>query len=194
MPIATQANQEWLSWPRHDAARNASQQAPKWYALWTRSHCEQIVYEQLTAKGFDAFLPKIDVWSRRGGLRNLIRLPLFPGYLFLRHAMDKLSYIEVCKARGRGLVRVLGERWDHLAVVPEREIEAIQKITEASLPALPHPYLREGQRVRITHGPLANVEGILVRVKPEKGLLVLSIDLLQRSVAIELDCTLAVPA
>jgi len=79
-------------------------------------------------------------------------------------------------------------------VVPGAEIEAIQVVMQASLSALPYPYLREGQRIRITSGPLANVEGILVRINPTKGLLVLSIDLLRRSVAVEVDCTLVVPA
>src|SRR5262245_12597683 len=66
-----------------------------WYVLWTRSNCEQHVHDQLMAKGFDLFLPRVEVWSRRGGLRQLTRLPMFPGYLFLRRAMDKRSYIEV---------------------------------------------------------------------------------------------------
>lgn len=107
--------------------------------LGVRQHA--LVCDQLRAKGFHLLLPKIDVWSRRGGLRRLIPSPLFPGYLFL-----------------------------------------------------PHPYLREGQRVRITRGPLAGVEGILVHSKPHKGLLVFSIELLQRSVAVEVDCTLVVAA
>ena len=171
---------------------SAAPQAPGWYILWTRSHCEQLVHDQLAAKGFCLLLPKINIWSRRGGLRHLSNLPMFPGYLFLRREMDKGSYIEVCKARG--LVRILGERWDRLAVVPDGEIEAIQKVLNSSLPAVPHPYLREGQRVRITRGPLADVEGILVRMKPDKGLLVLSVDLLQRSLAVEVDCTLVAAA
>ena len=60
------------------------------------------------------------------------------------------------------------------------------------MPILPYAYsyLREGQRVRITRGPLADVEGVLVRSKPNKGLLVLSVDLLQRSYAVQVDCTL----
>jgi transcription antitermination factor NusG len=117
---------------------------------------------------------------------------MFPGYLFLRHAMDKSSYIEVRKTRG--LVCVLGERWDCLAEVPDSEIEAVQTALQASIPVFAHAYLREGQRVRITRGPLADVEGILVRQKPDKGLLVLSVDLLRRSVAVEVDCTWAVAA
>jgi|SRR5919109_2525704 transcription antitermination factor NusG len=164
----------------------------QWYALYTRSHCEQLVYDQLVAKGFHLFLPRIDVWSQRAGKRHLVSVPMFPGYLFLQHTMDKASYIEVRKARG--LVRILGERWDRLGVVPDIEIEAIQKVLNTTFPVLPHPYLREGQRVRITRGPLTGIEGILVQSKPAKGLLILSIDLLQRSVAVEVDCSVVTAA
>jgi transcription antitermination factor NusG len=160
---------------------------PRWRVLWTHSNCEQLVHDQLAAKGFDLFLPTVESWCRRGGLRRLSRLPLFRGYLFLRDAMDKAAYVEVCKARG--LVRVLGERWDQLEIVPDAEIEAIQRMVGSALPMLPHPYLREGQRVRITRGPLTDLEGILVRVNPKKGLLVVSVNLLRRSVAVQLDCT-----
>jgi transcription termination/antitermination protein NusG len=162
--------------------------APRWRVLWTHSNCEQLVHDQLAAKGFDLFLPTVQTWNRRGGVRQLTRVPLFRGYLFLRHAMDKASFLEAYKTRG--LVRILGERWDRLEVVPDSEIEAIQRVLDADLPILPHPYLREGQRVRITRGPLADVEGILVRANPKKGLLVVSVNLLQRSIAVQLDCTL----
>jgi transcriptional antiterminator NusG len=163
-----------------------------WYALWTQSHCEQLVHDQLAAKGFQVFLPKIEVWSKRNGVRHRIRMPMFPGYLFAHHAMDHASYVEV--RRARGLVCILGDGWDRLASVPDKEVEAIQRVVDAQLPAQPHPYLREGQRVRITGGALAGVEGIMVQTKPDKGLLVLSINLFQRSVAVEVDCTLAVAA
>jgi transcription termination/antitermination protein NusG len=163
-----------------------------WHVLWTHSHCEQLVHDQLAAKGFDLLLPKIDVWSRVGGVRRLLRVPMFPGYLFVRHAMDKPSYLEVCKARG--LVRVLGERWDRLEAVQDGEIAAIQRVLDAGFRVRPHPYLRVGQRVRITRGPLVDVEGILLRAKPNKGLLVLSVDLLQKAIAVEVDCTLVTAA
>jgi transcription termination/antitermination protein NusG len=166
--------------------------SPHWYALYTRGHCEQLVADQLAAKGFHVFLPKIPIWSRRAGQPHLIAIPMFPTYLFLRHAMGKLPYLEVRKARG--LVRILGERWDRLGVVPDAEIEAIQKVVYARLPVLPHPYLKEGQHVRITKGPLEGTEGIFVRSKPAKGLLVLSVDLLQRSIAVEVDCLTVVVA
>src|SRR5262249_60435384 len=96
--------------------------------------------------------------ARRGGPGRLDRVPMFSGYVFLRHAIDKASYIEICKARG--LVRVLGERWDQLDVMPDADVDAIRKVVGTRLPILPYPYLREGQRVRITGGPLVDVEGI----------------------------------
>jgi transcription antitermination factor NusG len=158
-----------------------------WHVLWTRSNCEQVVHDQLTAHGFTLFHPTVQSWCRRGGVRRQVRVPLFSGYVFLRHAIDKASYITLCKARG--LVRVLGDRWDRLAVVPDGEIEAIRKIVSSGAPVMPHPYLCLGQRVRVTRGPLADVEGIVVRSDPKKGLLVVSVDLLRRSVAVHLDCT-----
>jgi transcription antitermination factor NusG len=159
--------------------------------LWTRSHCEQLVHDQLVAKGFHVLLPRTKVWSRQRGVRRVARVPLFPAYLFLRHAMDKQSYVEVRKARG--LVEILGGPWDRLLAVPEPEVAAIEKVHHAQVPGLPHPYLRQGQRVRITAGPLADVEGILVRGNANKGLLLLSVHLLHRSIAVEIDCTQAVP-
>jgi transcriptional antiterminator NusG len=165
--------------------------APQWLALWTRSHCEELVHDQLVGRGFEAFLPAIKTWSRRKGIRRVISVPMFPGYAFLRHTMDKASYIEVLKTRG--LVRILGERWDRLTPVPDGEIEAIQRIVSADLPVLSHPYLRTGQRIRVIHGPLADLEGILTQIKANKGLLVLSVGLLQRSVSVEIDCTHVVP-
>ena len=163
-------------------------QCLRWHVLWTRSNFEQLVHDQLVARDFEVFLPTIDAWARRGGDRRLARVPLFRGYLFVHHAMDKASYLEVCNARG--LVRVLGERWDRLDVVPDGEIEAIQRVLQTRLPILPYPYLREGQRVRITSGPMVDVEGILVRSNPTKGLVVISINLLRRSIAVQVDCTL----
>jgi transcription termination/antitermination protein NusG len=138
------------------------------------------------------FFPKVGTWSRRGGHRSLTQVPMFPGYVFVRHAIDKASYTMIRKSIG--LVSILGDRWDQLSVVPDAEVGAIQRTLCSSLPIFPHPYLREGQRVQITRGPLAGVEGILVRRDANKGLLVVSINLLHRSVGVNVDCTLVVAA
>jgi transcription termination/antitermination protein NusG len=162
--------------------------SPKWCVLWTRSQCEHMVYDELSAKGFQLFLPTLDIWVRRNGTRRRVTSPMFPGYLFLNHVMDKTSYIEATKAQG--LVKILGERWDALAEVPDSEINTIRRIHQNGVPATSHAYLRVGERVRIVKGVLEGVEGILVRTKPEKGLMVVSVNLLQRSVAVEVDYAL----
>ena len=159
----------------------------RWYVLWTRSHCEPLVHQQLVARGFRLFNPQLSRWSRRGEQRHLIQEPMFPGYIFLHHALDKESDVEVRKARG--LVTILGDSWERRAVVPDAEINAIRRLVQSGETAVPHAYLKEGQRVRITRGPMTDVEGILVRHHPRKGLLVLSVDMLRKSVAVEIDCT-----
>lgn len=169
------------------ADSDAATRAGHWHVLWTRSNAEQKVHDQLAGAGFEVFLPKVGRWSRRRGQRRVRPVPLFPGYLFLRHAMDRGSYLRI--ARARGLVRVLGSRWDRLEAVPEREIDAIRRVLDSDLPRMPHRYLQAGQQVRIVEGPLRDVRGTLVRADRRSGLLVLSIEILRQSLAVEVDCT-----
>src|SRR2546429_9925751 len=98
----------------HAGAVRASP-ALAWHALWTRSHCEQLVHDQLAVKRFNLFLPKIDQWSRRGGGRRPICVPPFPGYVFLPGAIYKASYVEVFKTRGR--VKELPDGWGRMGAV-----------------------------------------------------------------------------
>jgi transcriptional antiterminator NusG len=163
----------------------------QWFVLWTHSNSERRVEEQLKGKGFETFLPMVMSWSRRHGVQSSIALPMFPGYVFVRHAIDKRSHVEMLKARG--VVRVLGERWDRPASVPDDEIEAIRRVAAADVPVFPYPFLTEGQQVRINDGALAGLEGILISTKPQKGLLVVSVELLRRSVAVEVESTQVQP-
>jgi transcription antitermination factor NusG len=161
----------------------------QWYAIWTRSHFEHLVAEQLAAKGFSPFLPEMGVWSKR--LRTSRVVPMFPGYLFLHHAMEKASYIEILKARG--VVRVLEGGWNRLTPIAHDEIEGIRRVVNAGVPVSPHPYFQEGDRVRVTDGPLEGLEGIFVRDKRNKGRLVVSIKLLQTSIAVEVESEMVAP-
>jgi transcription antitermination factor NusG len=162
-----------------------------WHVLWTRSHCEQQVHDQLRARGYEMFLPRTRHWTAPDGEQRLCGAPMFPGFLFLRQALDRESYEEVRKTRG--LVAILGEGWEKPGVVPEAEMDAVRRLVEARVPVLPHPYLKVGQQVRVRKGPLAGLEGILARSRPQKGLFVLSLDLLKRSVAVEIEVTAVVP-
>jgi transcription termination/antitermination protein NusG len=163
-----------------------------WYAVWTHSHCEQLVHDQLAGKGLTVLLPKLDVWSRRRGVRRVVRKPMFPGYLFVRDVRDRGTHVEILKARG--VVRVLGDGWERLAPIPAEEVQAIERLSATRQPALPYPYLTRGRRVRVVAGPLAGLEGILDESRVQQGVLVVSIHLLQRSVAVVVDGLDVVPA
>ena len=136
-----------LAVERSAAVSEQAEGRPRWYALWTHSHCEQLVRGQLDARGFEVFLPTIGVWSWRAGVKHRIRRPLFPGYLFVRDELSGARYVELLKARG--LVGVLGGQDGSPGEIPEGEIDAIRMLVNSELPASPYPYLQTGQRVRI---------------------------------------------
>ena len=169
--------------------RCGSQEHASWYAIHTRSHFENLVADQLAARGFSLFLPQRGVWSKR--LKTTRVEPMFPGYLFIHHGMEKKSYIEILKARG--VVRVLEGGWNRLTPIADGEMEGIQRVVNAGVPVSPHMYFNQGDRVRVLDGPLAGLEGIFVRDKPNKRRLVVSIHLLQTSVAVEVDAALVAP-
>jgi transcription termination/antitermination protein NusG len=158
-----------------------------WYAVWLRSHYEHLVAQHLSAKGFHTFLPELRTWSRRLGPKHPVRLPMFPGYLFVRDAMAKERYVDIMKVRG--IVRVLEAGWSRLTPIPDEDIDAIQRIVRAEVPVFPHAHLRHGDRVRVLAGPLSGLEGFFVQDKPSKGRLVVSVNMLGRSVAVEVDGT-----
>jgi transcription termination/antitermination protein NusG len=168
----------------------APQDGASWNVLWARTQCEQEVHDQLTRKGFHVFLPQQEVWRRHNRVRYRAVVPLFPGYLFLRQRLDPASYLELLKTSG--LIKVLGDGWDRLACVPDPEVEAVRRLHLAHAQIVPVPYqeFHAGDRVRITQGALSGLEGVLLQTRPSRGLLVVSIHLLQRSVAVEVDCTL----
>jgi transcriptional antiterminator NusG len=125
------------------------------------------------------------VWARRDGKSRVVHAPIFPGYLFVRHAMDKASYVEILKARG--VVRILDGGWSRLTPIPADEVDAIHRLVRSGVPLFPHAYFHEGDRVRVVEGPLVGIEGLFVREQPNKSRLVLSINLLQASVAVDVD-------
>lgn len=161
-----------------------------WYAVWLRSNWEQRVDDQLSAKGFHTFLPTLPFWVKRTWQRP-VRLPMFPGYLFVRDALDKERYIDLLKVRG--IVRVLEAGWSRLTPIPDDEIAAIHTIAASDLPVMPHTHLSHGDRVRVIDGPLVGVEGIFIQDKLAKGRLVVSVDLVGRSVAVEMNIAAVEP-
>ncbi len=157
---------------------------PLWYCLHTRSRHEEMVFQRLEDKRIFSFLPKLEVWSRRKDRRKKIQKALFPGYIFVREVLDPLHRLEILKTPG--VVKILGNEEGPVAV-PEIQIESIQTILGGKSAVSPFPYLKEGQIVRVVEGPLKGCEGFLLKIKEGKEKLVITVDLLQRSVAVEID-------
>ena len=160
--------------------RNAAAEV-QWYAAYTIANHEKRVAQQLTWRSVEHFLPVYESVRRWKDRRVRLRLPLFPGYVFVRLALrDRLRVLAV-----PGVARLVG--FDGCpTVVPAEDIEAIRACLEGNRDVQPHPYVRCGQRVRVLSGPLAGFSGIVVREK-SRTRFVVSFDVLERSVAVEMD-------
>lgn len=152
-----------------------------WYGIRTRSNCERTVSTGLEIKGLNAYLPVYRSRRRWSDRVVDLQLPLFPGYVFCR--FDATRRFPIISTPG--VVSIVGFGNDP-AVIPDHEIQAIETVLSSGLATEPCPFLREGQRVRVTHGSLKDVEGILVKKRADWRLVV-SVTMLQRSVSVELD-------
>jgi transcription antitermination factor NusG len=159
----------------------------QWYALYVRSHFERTAEQCLTGKGYRAFSPFYQSRRKRSDRTRTLDLPLFPGYVFC--CFDPHRRMPILTTPG--LVNIVGA-----GNIPEPvdfdEIRSLQTVAQSGRPVQPWPFLRQGQRVRIEAGPLAGTEGTLQRVKDELRLVV-SITLLQRSMAVEIEQDLVRP-
>jgi transcription antitermination factor NusG len=135
----------------------------------------------LEAKGYEVFLPLYESMRRWKDRQKLLLLPLFPGYVFVRGALDRR--LPILTTPGVHMIISRGER---VVLVPDEELEAIQRTIEGKLRVEPHPFLRCGERVRVVRGSLEGVEGVLTR-KKNLYRLILSVQMLAQSVAVEID-------
>ncbi|HEY1580280.1 MAG TPA: UpxY family transcription antiterminator [Terracidiphilus sp.] len=152
-----------------------------WCAVYTRHQHERSVGEMLEAKGYEVFLPLYESMRRWKDRQKLLLLPLFPGYVFVRGALDRR--LPILTTPGVHMIISRGER---VVLVPDEELEAIQRTIEGKLRVEPHPFLRCGERVRVVRGSLEGVEGVLTR-KKNLYRLILSVQMLAQSVAVEID-------
>ena len=151
-----------------------------WFALVTRPRHEKSAAVSLRAKGLEEFLPLHRARRRWTDRVQAIDLPLFPGYLFCRFGMEE--YVRVVQTPGvRAVVGFGGKP----VPVAASEIDALQAVLGSGCGVQPWPYLTAGDRVRLEDGPLAGIEGILLREKTQCRVVV-SVELLHRSVAVEI--------
>ncbi|MGA2883532.1 MAG: UpxY family transcription antiterminator [Bryobacteraceae bacterium] len=166
---------------QHQSTFEADLPAYPWFALRIRSNHERITVRHLRERGYEEFAPSCKIEKRWSDRTKQIDHFLFPGYIFCR--FDPNDRLPVMTAPG--VVDVVGfgrtpER------IPDAEVERVRRMVESGLLVTPYPYVQVGQAVLIERGPLSGVEGILVEVKG-KVRLVVSVNLLQRSVSAEVD-------
>lgn len=168
-------------------ALGQAEPAGRWYALYTRYQHEKVVADLLARKGFETFLPLYTAVHRWKDRVKTLTLPLYPSYVFLRGGLEPRLAILTTP----GVIGIVGFA-GRPGVIPQTEIEAVRRVIDSSLKAEPHPFLKCGERVRVVGGPLGGIEGILVRKKSFYRL-VLSVELLQKSIAVEIDAWMIEP-
>jgi transcription termination/antitermination protein NusG len=152
-----------------------------WYAAYTCANHEKHVAAELRARDVEHFLPLYSSVRRWKDRRVMLDLPLFPGYVFVRLPLcDRLRVVQI-----PSVVRLVG--FGGLpAALPDTEMDVMRSGLSKNLHAEPHPFLKVGRRVRITGGPFAGLEGIL-KCKKNNLRVVVSLDLIQRSVAVDVE-------
>jgi transcription antitermination factor NusG len=157
---------------------------PAWYAVYAQVRHEGRVYSRLLAKSFECLFPQMERWSRRRDRRKRIQVPIFPGYLFVRSALDNQEHVRILQTPG---VVSLVRNKDGPLPVPENQIESLKTLLGSKEVLTSFPYLRTGMYVRVVNGPLCGCEGILVRKRTGKSRLVVAIDIIQQAVCVELN-------
>ncbi len=157
--------------------------AHSWYAVFTRSNFEKAVTVELDRKGIEAYLPAVKEMHRWKDRRKEVEVPVFRSYLFARITDTPENRLRIL--RTTGAIRILGSG-SSITAVHDLEIESIRRLVSSGREFSRHPYLSEGAWVRVKYGPLEGVEGRLLRIK-NRDRLVLSVEILARSVVTEID-------
>jgi transcription antitermination factor NusG len=153
----------------------------RWFALQVRTRWESSTAVLLSGKGYQTLLPTYQTKKRWNGRVKQMNAPLFPGYVFCQ--FDALKRLPILVTPG--VISVVG-RGRVPFPVNDREIAAIQTIVTSGFQAEPWPYLEVGQKIRIEGDSLSGLEGILIQFK-RNNRIVVSVSLLRRSVALEID-------
>jgi transcription antitermination factor NusG len=152
-----------------------------WYALRVKPRSEKVVHTHLESKGYETFLPTYVSRNRWSDRVKSVTLPLFPGYTFCRFDVNSRLPILVTP----GVQFIVGVGRTPLAV-DDDEIQTLRHAVNSGQPLRPWPYVKVGERVEIERGPLQGLSGIILRIKNVDRLIV-SVSLLMRSVAVEMD-------
>jgi transcription antitermination factor NusG len=156
----------------------------RWYAVHSRSHFEQKVYEGLCRKSIEAFLPRIQIMSKRKDRRKKIQVPMLPGYVFVRSDMYPEEYHNIIKTVG--IVSIVSFKG---IPVPanEDEISSLMILDNTDRTVQNRSYVEKGDRVMIMEGPLQGLTGYYIRHRGKSDRVVVSVELLMRSLEVEIE-------
>jgi transcription antitermination factor NusG len=153
----------------------------RWYALYARARCEQIIARFLAEKGYESFVPMHKTRRRWAHGIKVMELPLFPSYVFFRMTKPEVPLVVTTP----GVIRIVGAGKEPLPI-EDSEIAALQTIIASGGNPQPWPFLEVGRTVQIENGPLCGLRGVVCRIRNVDRLIV-SVALLKRSVAVEID-------
>ena len=156
----------------------------KWYAVHTRSRFEQKVYDGISGKSVEVFLPRVQVMSRRKDRRKKILVPLLPGYIFVHFNMNPETYWDIIKTTG--VVRMIGFEGKPVPA-NEEDIASLMILDGTDRTVQNRAYMSRGDRVMIMEGPLKGLVGFYLHHKGQSQKVVVSVELLHRSVAVEIE-------
>ncbi len=161
-----------------------NEDSAKWYALHTRSRFEHKVFDALHGKGMEAFLPRLQVMSRRKDRRKKIHVPMLPGYVFVRSILTPEDYYPIIKTVG--VVRIVNFKGTPVPANDE-EIASLMILDGTDRTVQNRAYMKRGDLVMIMEGPLKGLVGFYVRHKRKSDRVVLSVELLKRSLEVEIE-------
>jgi transcription antitermination factor NusG len=155
----------------------------RWYALHTRARHERVVEHRLREQGMETFLPTVRETHRWSDRKKTVEVPLFSCYVFVRCALNSADRTRVYRVESvHGFVGTRGSGMP----IPDEQIESVRTALSQPTPCRSHPFLKVGQRVRVCGGAMDGVEGVFLSENGDQSL-VISVDVIQRSLAIRID-------
>lgn len=157
-----------------------------WHAIYCKHRHERVVHEALTTKGINSYLAEYETHVQWGPRRRKLKKNWLPGYVLVElPARDSRIYLNVLQTYG--VVKIVGRPWPQLSVIPVEQIESIKLLLGSRQRFEETAYFSEGDWVRVIAGPLAGLTGRVLNPAGHKSRVVVSLDLLQRSIAVEMD-------
>jgi len=155
----------------------------RWFALHTRARHERVVEQRLREQGMETFLPTVRETHRWSDRKKTVEVPLFSCYVFVRCALNSDDRTRVYRVESvHGFVGTRGSGMP----IPDEQIEGVRAALSQPAPCRSHPFLKVGQRVRVCGGAMDGVEGVFLSENGDRSL-VISVEVIQRSLAVRID-------